>query len=135
MAKAADFDLSMTQLLDTCILVDYLRDKAPAIEFLEGLDSAPAISVITVMELTAGIRGKEEERVLAQLFDELAIYDIDSPVAMDAGKYLKQYAASHAVEPPDALIAATVHCHALDLVTHNLKHFPMFKGLKRPYKL
>jgi hypothetical protein len=125
----------MSLLLDTCILIDYLRGKERSVDYLEGLGVAPTISVITVMELTAGAKGKREESQMAELFSAFNVIDVDRVVAEEAGRLLAQYARSHAVDPPDALIAATARCHDLDLVTHNIKHFPMFKGLKRPYKV
>ncbi|KAA3419994.1 PIN domain-containing protein, partial [Streptococcus pneumoniae] len=51
-----------------------------------------------------------------------------------AGDYVRQYGPSHGVDPIDALIAATAKSANLQLATLNLKHFPMFKGLKRPYR-
>ena len=38
-----------------------------------------------------------------------------------------------ALDFPDAVIAATAMHHGLELVTLNLKHFPMFPDLQRPY--
>jgi len=125
----------MPRLLDTCILIDYLRGREPAIAYLERLQALPAISVISVMELQAGIRAAREASQLNALFDAMDIYDVDIDIAHKAGDYLKKYTASHAIDPPDALIGATAECHGLQLITHNLKHFPMFGGLKRPYAL
>lgn len=124
----------MTVLLDTCILVDFLRGRAPAVNFLQGIEAPPAISVITIMELTAGVKGKKEEAQIAELFSALSVHDVTPEVAKAAGVYLGKYARSHSVDPPDALIAATAELHELELVTQNIKHFPMFNGLKRPYK-
>lgn len=125
----------MSVLLDTCILIDYLRGKDRAVDYLESLEVAPTISVITIMELTAGVKGRQEEGQMAELFAALNVIDVSVTVAEEAGRLLGQFSRSHAIDPPDALIAATASCHELDLVTHNLKHFPMFKGLKRPYKV
>ena len=47
---------------------------------------------------------------------------------MPAGKYLRQYAKSHPVELADALIAATVSAHKVELWTRNRKRYPM-KGI------
>ena len=124
----------MTYLLDTCVLVDYLRAKEPAVKFLEGLETVPALSVITIMEFTAGAKSVHEENQLGQLFSTLDVVEVDRHVSEKAGQYLKQYERSHGVDPPDVLIAATAQHHGLDLAMHNPKHFPMCKSLKRPYK-
>jgi len=34
----------------------------------------------------------------------------------------------------DALLAATAHCHGLELRTLNVKHYPMFPGMQPPYR-
>ena len=50
-----------------------------------------------------------------------------------ARKFARHFQASHGLDVSDALIAATAEQHGLALATLNIKHFPMFKGLKRPY--
>ena len=35
-------------LLDACILIDVLRDKEAALEFVAGLPGAPTLSAVTV---------------------------------------------------------------------------------------
>jgi len=43
-------------LLDTDVLIDFLRSRAEAISYLESLLEPPLISALTVAELYAGIR-------------------------------------------------------------------------------
>ena len=43
-------------LIDTDVLIDYLRDHAEAVSYLESLTEPLLISVITVAELYAGVR-------------------------------------------------------------------------------
>ena len=52
---------SAAQLLvvDTDVLIDYLRDQPQAVVFLEGTEQPLAISAITVAELHAGVRDGE----------------------------------------------------------------------------
>ena len=123
----------MVCLLDTCILIDYLRGHDGAARFLEELAEPPAISSITIMELVAGARGHREEEELLRLFSVLAIKDVDQTIAETAGAYLNRYRKSHAIDPQDAIIAATADFLGIELATLNLKHFPMFVKLERPY--
>jgi len=44
-------------VVDTDVLIDYLRDQPQAVAFLESTEQPLAISVITVSELYAGVRG------------------------------------------------------------------------------
>lgn len=121
------------RLLDTCIMIDVLRGREPAIAFVSGLKSTPAISAITATELIAGARGKREEEAIDRILATYDVAEIDLEIARLAGDYVRTFGKSHAVDPIDALIAATAKTKELDLATLNLKHFPMFKGLKRPY--
>ena len=120
-------------LLDTCIIIDYLRQNHQAVSYIHDLSAAPELSSITVMELYAGIRGQREQRRIEAMINQTLVLDITHDIGVKAGDYLKQYRASHGIGAIDALIAATAESHGLNLVTLNLKHFPMFKDLERPY--
>jgi predicted nucleic acid-binding protein len=120
-------------LLDTCIVIDVLRNNADAIDFVTSLATKPALSVITATEVIGGCRNVRERRQIDMLLSSYTVLDIDLDVASRAGEYVNQYGKSHSTEPMDAIIAATAAHHGLKLATHNLKHFPMFSGLKRPY--
>jgi hypothetical protein len=121
-------------VLDTCIVIDVLRGREAALAFVTGLADTPSLSVITATELIAGIRNARERRQIERLLEVYTIHDIGLEIASLAGDYVRQYGRSHSVDPIDALIAATAKTRSLDLATLNLKHFPMFKGLKRPYQ-
>jgi predicted nucleic acid-binding protein len=121
-------------LLDTCIVIDVLRGHEAALAFVNGLTDAPALSAITATELSAGVRNLRERRQIERLLEVYAIHDVDVEIASLAGDYLREYGPSHGIDPIDALIAATAKARSIELATLNLKHFPMFKGLKRPYR-
>lgn len=120
-------------LLDTCILIDVLRGRYAAGAFVSGLDAAPSISTITATELIAGARGTKETRAIDRILETYVTIDIGVEIARLADDYVRAYGPSHAVDPIDALIAATAKTSQLDLATRNIKHFPMFKGLKQAY--
>ena len=121
-------------LLDTCIVIDVLRGREAAVAFVNGLPEVPSLSAITATELIAGARNARERRQIERLLEVYTVHDIGLEIASLAGDYLRQYGQSHGVDPIDALIAATAKTANLELATLNLKHFPMFKGLKRPYR-
>lgn len=120
-------------LLDTCILIDLLRERAPAVDFVFGLVEKPAISAATATELIAGCRSARERHRVDRLIEHYGFYDIDREIACLAGEYVGAYGRSHGTDAMDALIAATAQIRKATLATLNLKHFPMFKDLKRPY--
>lgn len=121
-------------LLDTCIVIDVLRGKETALAFVSGLPRPPALAAVTVTELAAGCRGARERRQIDRLLSLYAVHDIDRDIASLAGDYVRRYGPSHGTDPIDALIAATAKTHGQSLATLNLKHFPMFAGLTRPYR-
>lgn len=120
-------------LLDTSIVIDMLRGRDSAIGFVSSLPDRPSLSVITATEIIAGCRNAQERRQIDRLLRTYAIYDIDLTIASMAGDYVRQYGPSHGVDPVDALIAATAKAAGIPLATLNLKHFPMFENLRRPY--
>ena len=121
-------------LLDTCIVIDVLRGREAALLFVNDLAEAPSLSVLTATELIAGLRNAQERRHIERLLEVYVIQDIGLEIASLAGDYVRRYGPSHGVDPIDALIAATAKSTGLDLATLNLKHFPMFEGLERPYQ-
>jgi predicted nucleic acid-binding protein len=120
-------------LLDTCVAIDVLRGHPAALRFIGGFVDVPSLSAITATELIGGVRNAQERIAIERLLSVYTVHDIDLDIATLAGDHVRQYGPSHGVDPIDALIAATAGIHGLELATLNLKHFPMFKGLKRPY--
>ncbi len=120
-------------LFDTCIVIDLLRGNAAAGDFVKGLDIQPSLSVLTATELMAGCKSGNERGRINQILATNLVLTIDLAVALEAGELMQTYGRSHRLDPVDALIAATAWLHKLPLATHNLKHFPMFPGLQRPY--
>lgn len=120
-------------LLDTCIVIDYLRQHPGAVSYIHSLQAIPQLSSLTVMELYAGIKDRRERRAIESLINHSLVLDVTHEIGVKSGNYLNQYRASHGIGAIDALIAATAELHQLELATLNLKHFPMFKNLKKPY--
>lgn len=121
-------------LVDSDVLVDYLREQRPAIRFVEGLKNVFAISVITVAELYAGVHDESEETALSVLVSACLVLEIDDPIARLAGAFRRKYGRSHGIQLPDALIAATSVNRQVELVTLNRRHYPMLEKLTVPYR-
>ena len=120
-------------LVDTDVLIEFLRGNPKAKEFLSTLirDSDIFCSVITVAEIGSGIRAGEEERT-RELLDSLEVLDITRSVAEKAGDY-KRTIRSHALELDDCLVAATAAAAGAALATGNAKHYPMRDIEVRPF--
>ena len=123
----------MTVLVDTDVLIDYLRGQRDAAAFLYSLGEPPMVSVITLAELWAGARPGEEAR-LRQALQVLRLAKVDATIAERAGRLRRQFGPSHGTSLPDALIAATAVELGLTLVTLNERHFPMVEKLLVPYR-
>ncbi|MEO7673572.1 MAG: type II toxin-antitoxin system VapC family toxin [Pyrinomonadaceae bacterium] len=120
-------------LLDTNVLIDYLRSRDEAVEYLEALSEPPTISAVTVAELYAGVRDGKERTVLNELVDKLTVFPITRDVAVKAGLFRRDYFKTHGVGLMDAIIAATAESENAVVVTLNKKHFPMFSTVVVPY--
>ncbi len=76
----------------------------------------------------------DEERVTRRLLDVLNWMPVDEAVAEDAGRLANYCLRSHpGIDPVDYVIAATADRMDALLWTGNLKHFPMFPGLRATY--
>ena len=123
----------MALLLDTNIIVDYLRQHPPAIALVAGIRGKPYVSVATAMELYAGASSRSDERRIEQILASSNVLVATLEIARAAGQHVKNYKAAHGLDDLDALIAATAEHHGLTLATLNVKHFPMFRRLKAAY--
>jgi predicted nucleic acid-binding protein len=123
----------VNKLLDTCILIDFSRGKPAAQAFIDSLELAPCISVLTVTEILAGIRNQREQVLFENLFSLWEVLPVTQTIATQGGKWLNQYLRSHGTDFVDAILAASAKVHHLELVTCNIKHFPMFPQLVAPY--
>jgi predicted nucleic acid-binding protein len=123
-----------TQLLiDTDVLIDYLRDYPDAVSYVEAQQDRLLISVVTVAELYAGVREGEERSCLERFLRAFEIIPLDPRLAVQGGLYRRDYSKSHNVGLADALIAATATQRQVSLVTLNRKHFPMLQDVIVPY--
>jgi len=121
------------RLVDTAIVIDVLRGTPAAIAFIRTLPSPPNLSVVSISELRDGQRGASEARRIDAFLAATILHDVTPDIAAISGEFMRRFRKSHGLTTPDALIAATAVHHGLELVTLNLKHFPMFPGLQRPY--
>jgi predicted nucleic acid-binding protein len=112
-------------LVDTDILIHFLRGRREAKDFLSSLLGRSQIhcSSITVAEISAGIRPGEEEKTRA-LIDNLEVLDVTREIAEKAGQY-RRTIRSQALELDDCLVAATAFIHRSVLATGNGKHYPI----------
>ncbi len=114
-----------TIIIDSDILINFLRGREKARKFLRShvKEATISCSVITVAEISAGMRDLERERTM-ELIDSLHIIDINRTIAEKAGEY-KKNEKKQKLELDDCFIAASAFVHNAVLATGNGKHYPM----------
>lgn len=126
----------MSALADTSILVDYLRGVTQARALLRPVlerGEAVAGSVLTRVELFVGMR-PEERRSTEGLVAVIRWLPVDHAIASEADSLARRYGRSHSgIDAVDYCIAAAARVHGLELWTLNVRHFPMFPGLRAPW--
>ncbi len=120
-------------LIDTDVVIDYLRGQIDAVTYIESLTNPLFLSVITVAELYSGVREGRERKALDGFLSAFKVLTFSETVAVQGGLYRREYAKSHGVGLADALIAATAEANDATLVTLNKKHFPMLTLVTVPY--
>lgn len=112
-------------LLDSDVLIDYLRGYAPARVLFAHLPADCAVSAVSIAELHVGVREGAERKALALLLDTFLQIDLTGGIAAQAGLLRRDWGRSHGSGLNDALIAATALATKRVLLTLNAKHFPM----------
>lgn len=124
----------MTTLFDTSVLIAHLRGDERATRLLTSVTNAERLaSVLARVEIEGGMRAAERAEV-ASLFSALRLLPVTDAVARRAGEHLRRFRRSHqGIDLVDYVVAATAELHDARLATLNVRHFPMFKGLRAPY--
>ena len=125
--------MSERLVFGTDVLIDYLRDHEAATAYLEACSQPLALSVISVAELSMGVRDGEERSRLDDFITAFETLPVDAPIAIQAGLWRSRYGRSHGTGLADALIASSASAAQATLVTLNRKHFPMLANVIVPY--
>jgi predicted nucleic acid-binding protein len=125
-------------LVDSDVLIAHLRGVPVARDWLVAARrrTGPlAVSVVSVAEITGGMRSGER-RDVTRLLESLQAMPVDEAVATRAGEFRRRHRRSHgAIGIADYLIAATAEVHGCELATLNVRHFPMVADLSAPFEL
>lgn len=125
----------MTTVVDTSVLIDFLRGEHAAAAVLEAERAAGPLhaSEITRLEVLAGMRPTEADQT-GLLLSTLRWHPVDTEVAEKAGELGRTWLPGHrGMDGADLAIAATAVLLDAQLLTMNVRHFPMFPKLSRPY--
>ena len=124
-------------LVDTSVVIDYLRGQADARDYLEDLRSGAnlATHVVVVAETLVGARDREEQQVIDSFFRPFRVRSVESTDGERSLDLFRSFHLAHGVEWLDCLIAATCLRLRVPVATLNDKHFSVFPDLdvQRPY--
>jgi predicted nucleic acid-binding protein len=124
------------KLFDSSVLIAHLRGVLAATHLLRDAvgDSTAACSVLSRVEIEGGMRSAERAAV-ARLFSSLQVEPVTDVIAKRAGERLRAYRRSHpGIDVVDYVIAATAEIQGAELLTLNVKHFPMVAGLEPAFR-
>jgi predicted nucleic acid-binding protein len=124
------------KLLDTSVAVDHLRGAQPAVRLLSRLvdaDEPVVASEVVRFELLAGVQDDELEP-LERFFEALSWIPVDEDVTRLAGSLARRHRRAYSgIDDADYLIAATALVLDAELLTTNVRHFPMIEDLQPAY--
>ena len=118
----------MTYLVDTDVLIDYLRNLESAANYLDSIGEW-TYSVVTTMELITGAANQKDVKKLETILTDYREVPLSQEIGSRARELMKTHAKSQALLPLDALIAATALHEGVRLATKNKKHFRNIEGL------
>lgn len=120
-------------LLDTDVLVDFLRGYPAAVAYVKANADRIILSSIVTAELYAGAGDAEDLQRLDQVLSLFPVIAVTATLARTASLYKRDYYRSHGTGLADAIMAATAEAEQAELKTLKVKHYPMLRGLKPPY--
>jgi len=111
--------------LDTCLLIDYSKEKIDI-----DMTKEYCISSIVSLEFKVGALNKRELKKINRILSEVKLLDLDQDIFELADKLIERYALSHNMSIYDAIIAATCLIYDLPLWTYNKKDFRFINELE-----
>ncbi len=111
----------MTGLVDTDVMIDFLRGQTQAVAFMQAVP------------LPVHVSARRKPHWIP-CSPRVACIPLTADIATRGGLWRRDYGRSHGVGLADALIAATAEHAGLDLVTLNARHYPMLERISIPYR-
>ncbi len=120
-------------VVDTDVVIDYLRKRQPGAELLKKayLKYRLQVTSITVYELMYGVQKSGKTGLIDRLLKHVTVIPFDDACARKAAAL--HYALTSKgmdIGVKDAFIAAMCEVHKLPLLTRNVRHFNRIPGLK-----
>jgi len=122
-------------MIDTDIVIDYLRHYKKDLDFINEHKNEIAISDFVEIELILGCRNKDEIRNLENFLKRFFTLKTNSEIIEMSIKVLKNHYLKNGIEAIDSIISATALFYDIDFYTRNIKHYKNINGLRlfKPY--
>ena len=117
-------------LVDTDILIDYLKKIKPAKALFDSNDADLCCSILSKKELLTkpGLSSSERKKIVNLLL-KIKVLKIDNEINNKYTLLLEKYGTQQATMP-DCVIAATAWAKNLPLLTRNKRHFQHIKEIR-----
>ena len=124
----------MQYLLDTCILIDLLRNRKQTVDFVESLGSSLCfVSEITIAELYVGAEKSNREKAFEEveaLIDFFGVIQVSTALRTYAKERVRLESEGQRIDDFDLLIGASAVTEGMTMVTNNRKHFERISGIE-----
>lgn len=123
-------------LLDTNVLIDFLRGYPPADGFFAQYAIADRLcSVVTLFELYEGCLNGMEQKRLDRFLRSFTAIPIEREDSLTALNWFRKWRLSHGVDMLDCLIGATARRLQIPFFTRDQLHFSLFPDIdvRLPY--
>lgn len=117
-------------LLDSDILIDYLRGIEKSRLFLENSKHKFHISVITKFEIISGATNKNDIIKLEGFLSNFIVLPITNSIIANAYEIFKKYHLINKLGILDSIIASTAENYRLPLCSRNQKHYRLIREIK-----
>lgn len=115
--------------IDSCIVIDFIKGIQDIKNQLSHIQ-IPCINFVVEMELIQGAKDKRELKKIVKELNSFNRLYFQNDIAKLSTQLLKDYALSHNLQIPDAIIAATCLVYNIPLFTHNKKNFKFIPNLE-----
>ena len=116
--------------LDTCIIIDYLKQKEIKTFIDNSGKSSFGINSIVIMELYKGAFNRLELQKIKKEISGFRLLDINQEIMNLATDLIEKFSLSHNLKEQDSILASTSIIYDLEMFTYNLKDFKYIPNIK-----
>ncbi|WP_036033830.1 type II toxin-antitoxin system VapC family toxin [Leptospira noguchii] len=122
-------------LIDSDVLIDYLRGYEKATTWLHSIEGPLSISGYSYFDLIEGCKTGKDLQRLEKFVSAFNVLWLDEKEIQKALSVFKSNKLRHGIGLIDCLIGQTALSYKKNLYTFNVKHYKAFSGIKilKPY--